>query len=501
MISFIWLILRTGTKPSRANYPCQKVARFNVEISLTPIFATFATWIPTITKQKKLFSENFVSFLIMVLLLTSLLTSTMRFQETIPLMVYEEGDIDSNNVVDIFDLQLLGKAYNSTPGDSNWNSNCDLNSDFIVNELDLEILASNYGIRSSVNSTVFIVTANYTENVGNLYPAITKLFETMEQNGQDIYELVQPSDVVIIKVNCQWPHRGGTNTDLVKALVQKIVEHPQSWDGEIVIADNGQGRGSLDWAESNSYYHNQSMLDVADYFAGLGYKVSTFEWEDINTVVQEFEDGDYNDGYVTTPLYYEGYPCSYPKFQTKYGRYISLNRGIWNGSSYDRNRLKIINIPVLKTHSSYGVTSVVKHYMGVVSQPVSNTHYYLEYGAMGDILHLAYPDLNIIDAIYVNPEPWDGPQTPYGQAVLVDTILASTDPIALDYIGSKDVLMPVAEAQGFNSSSIDPDLDVRGTWNWGYRQYLVASYNKLLGYGYSVTMDRNRITVIKEGTA
>jgi len=424
----------------------------------------------------------------------------MGFQETTRLTVNEEGRMESYYIVDIYDLHALGKAYNSTPGDSNWNSNCDLNSDDIVNELDLEILASKYGLPPSINSTVFIVAANYTENVGNLYPAIAQLFETMKQNGQDIYQLVQPSDAVIIKVNCQWPQRGGTNTDLAKALIQKIVEHPQSWDGEIVIADNGQGKGSLNWTKSNSHHHNQSMLEVADYFAGLGYKVSTFEWENISRVVQEYDVGDYDSGYVDTSPYYEGNPCSYPKFQTKYGTYISLNRGIWNGSSYDRNRLKIINIPVLKTHSSYGVTSVVKHYMGVVSQPVSNTHYYLKYGAMGDILHLAYPDLNIIDAIYVNPKPWDGPQTPYDQAVLADTILASTDPIALDYIGSKDVLVPVAEAQGFNSSSIDPDLDVRGQWNWGYRQYLVASYNRLLGYSYSVTMDRNQITIINEET-
>ena len=44
--------------------------------------------------------------------------------------------------------------------------------------------------------------------------------------------LIEADDVVLIKVNCQWPERGGTNTDLVRELVQTIVGHPEAFRGD-----------------------------------------------------------------------------------------------------------------------------------------------------------------------------------------------------------------------------------------------------------------------------
>ena len=58
---------------------------------------------------------------------------------------YPHGDIDSDGVVSALDLAALGKAYDSTPSDPNWNSDADLNKDDIVYEEDLGILAENYG--------------------------------------------------------------------------------------------------------------------------------------------------------------------------------------------------------------------------------------------------------------------------------------------------------------------------------------------------------------------
>jgi hypothetical protein len=58
------------------------------------------------------------------------------------------GDADGNRQVDVYDLHQLGKAYMSIAGpppSSNWNSDCDFNHDFAVNQTDLSGLRNNYG--------------------------------------------------------------------------------------------------------------------------------------------------------------------------------------------------------------------------------------------------------------------------------------------------------------------------------------------------------------------
>ena len=62
-----------------------------------------------------------------------------------------------------------------------------------------------------------------------------------------------------------------------------------------------------------------------------------------------------------------------------------LKYGIWDDvTGYNRDRLKLINVPVLKSHhASYGVTAVVKNYMGVVSGALgTNSHGAIAYGIL-----------------------------------------------------------------------------------------------------------------------
>ena len=167
------------------------------------------------------------------------------------------------------------------------------------------------------------------------------------------------------------PQRGGTNTDLAKSLVKVIIGHPDGFTGELVIADNGQDTGGVDMAESNAYDPSQSMADVAGMFPS--YKVSAYSWYPIRAnSVAEYSSGDLSNGYVVnpTPDPVTGVKVSYPKFQTAYGTYISFKNGVWNQSAetYDSARLKIINMPLFKSHYNYGATSCVKNYMGVGSQ-------------------------------------------------------------------------------------------------------------------------------------
>ncbi|MCW4027477.1 MAG: hypothetical protein NWE76_08350, partial [Candidatus Bathyarchaeota archaeon] len=37
--------------------------------------------------------------------------------------------------------------------------------------------------------------------------------------------LIAKDDVIIIKVNSQWDQRGGTNTDLLRSIIEVIVDH------------------------------------------------------------------------------------------------------------------------------------------------------------------------------------------------------------------------------------------------------------------------------------
>jgi len=54
------------------------------------------------------------------------------------------GDVNGDGKVDASDLSDLSKAYGSSPGDLNWNPNCDFNKDNKVDASDLFDLSKNY---------------------------------------------------------------------------------------------------------------------------------------------------------------------------------------------------------------------------------------------------------------------------------------------------------------------------------------------------------------------
>jgi uncharacterized protein (DUF362 family) len=316
--------------------------------------------------------------------------------------------------------------------------------------------------------------------------------------------LIGNEDVVLIKINSQWAERGGTNTDLLKGLIQYIVEHPDGFKGEVIIADNGQGMfgsartgGSLDWDRTNSRDRTQSAQDVADYFDRLGHRVSGVLWDRMTrNQVQEFEAGDRGDGFVVEPgAQSTGLIVSYAKFTTKYGTPVSFKRGIWNEGSkrYDSDRLKVINAPVLKAHGQYQVTGAIKSYMGTPSNSLTNMspHQSVGRGGMGtQMAKTRFPAITILDMIYITPE--GGPNAPYAMAVQKNMIAASADPVALDYWASKNVLMPAARAEGNRrASSMDPDSREPGSF--GY--WLRLSMAELQKNGFSVTMEEENIRI------
>jgi uncharacterized protein (DUF362 family) len=324
---------------------------------------------------------------------------------------------------------------------------------------------------------------------------------------KDVAGIIGKDDVVIIKVNSQWDERGGTNTDLVKSLVEAIVNHPQGFTGEVVIADNGQAQygstgrgGSLRYARNNAQDPAQSMQDVADFFSQS--RVSTYLWDTITTKrVKEYAQGDREDGYVVDDqISSTGIVVTYPKFRTRVGTELSFKLGVWDevNKTYDSDRLRVLNVPVLKSHGGYGVTASVKHYMGVTSDKLSReaggrAHYSVARGGMGtEMIETRFPALNILDAIWVNARPGSGPSTSYSEATETGIIAASIDPVALDYWAAKNILLPCARASGYSDlQSIDPD----NTQSGSFGDWLRSSMKVIRAGGYMATADENSMNI------
>jgi hypothetical protein len=348
--------------------------------------------------------------------------------------------------------------------------------------------------------------------VGDRFLCLDDLVEMMGAHGLKLYRsdlasmiagpdgIIGSDDVVVIKVNYQWPERGGTNVDLLRGLVRRIVEHPDVFEGEVVVCENTQfqSSGNFDRDDNNAQDQGLSPHDVVVAFQAQGYRVSHHDWRTIRSnEVEEYSTGDLADGYILYPYdtAVQGM-VSYPKFRTAYGTRISLEQGVWTeAGGYDRDRLKFINVPVLKSHHAvYGATALVKNYMGVVTNSLStNSHAAVRRGILGSLMgRLQRADLNILDAIWINANPNDGPWTSYGNATRTDRLVATLDPVAGDIWAVKNILIPAFLMNGYSPPwpypSADPDDPASA-----YREYLDNSMSHMLAAGYAVTNDFSQI--------
>ena len=116
------------------------------------------------------------------------------------------------------------------------------------------------------------------------------------------------------------------------------------------------------------------------------------------------------------------------------------------GGGYNQN-LKLINVPVLKHHDTGGseITASLKHFYGVVSMSDGQSGF-RHYSGLGQtcekmVVSVRTPVLNIIDAIWVSHGSISG--YPESATRRVNQILASQDPVALDYWAAKYILYPI----------------------------------------------------------
>jgi hypothetical protein len=221
---------------------------------------------------------------------------------------------------------------------------------------------------------------------------------------------------------------------------------------------------------------------VVDVFQNLGYPVSLYDWTGLNN--QRIEGGSINDSGYPTGEYIHGNmsdayillddpdapaigELSYPKFRTQNGSYVSMRYGIME---WDRIRSGPPDfssiLPVLKRHGMTGATIAWKNLIGfITADGYSNNrfggygemHNYFfgsssgpgkDYGLVGrQMAFIKTPDLNIVDAIWV---PYEGNFS--GNAVRQDILLASTDPMAVDWYASEYLLFPITGVEATSAA-------------------------------------------------
>jgi uncharacterized protein (DUF362 family) len=136
--------------------------------------------------------------------------------------------------------------------------------------------------------------------------------------------------------------------------------------------------------------------------------------------------------------------------------------------------------------------------MGVVSEKItsrlgSSSHESIRYGSMGtEMTQTRYPTLNILDCIWVNSEPRAGPPTSYSQATEVNMIVAGTDPVAIDYWSSKNILLRVTpDKTADDVKTMDPDYIAQGSFgNW-----LRLAMKEITRAGYQATVDESKMSI------
>jgi uncharacterized protein (DUF362 family) len=310
----------------------------------------------------------------------------------------------------------------------------------------------------------------------NHHLGVDALLDLMGRNGLKFFRtsaagtengangLIAADDVVLLKVNAQWKYRGCTNSDVVRGLIRRILDHPDGFHGEIVIVENGQGRGSLACDTSASYGNSEIHANAEnDQHSFLWLVNSLFQDARLSAYLFDPISGTFiGDADHQTDGYRRLENVSYPCFTTAGGRRVELGLGVWNGGAFDHN-LKLINVPVLKHHDTGGseITGALKHMYGLLSMSDGQSGF-RHYGGLGEttgkmMVTVHTPVLNIMDAIWVSQGALEG--YPAAATFRANQLVASQDPVALDYWSAKNILYPID-----NNTRHRPDFPGIDAW-------------------------------------
>lgn len=341
---------------------------------------------------------------------------------------------------------------------------------------------------------------------GTPYENVRKILEMMG----GIEQFVGKNDIVILKPNAQWWNQGRTNLWAMKCCIDQILAI-NGFNGEIIIGENqhfmdstlpageednvrgwittGDINGDIDGEE-----HSLNSLIALYQRKGIP-NVTKAHWRDGGPKRPGSWGSGQNGGVVKSPAEGDGYvwsdeeyvykkklglkswrvKMSYPVFTSSYsGVTIDLKEGAFlrdgkGGGRYLAERpVRLINFPVLNTHGKdTGITSSIKNYMGITDMSCGrwgkepdgyvNVHQcggkrypFAKAGPLGHFMKtIRMADLNIVTAEWVG---W-GHRTNITKATRMKSILAGTDPVALDYCGAKYLILPLSK----KSMLHDPD--------------------------------------------
>jgi hypothetical protein len=331
-----------------------------------------------------------------------------------------------------------------------------------------------------------------------------------------IQSIVSQDDIVIVKPNAQWEGHAITNTDTLKGLIDLILEQG-NFGGEIIIAENHHFHpdDSRGWTaiKRNGRFN---LNELIEYYRANGHKnVTKCHWRDAGKcrypihgdaragrLLESPEEGD---GYIWGSDDYSykhlKTKMNYPVFTSSYsGKRIDFKHGILENGKFIPQCVKFINISALNHHGNTGITASIKNYMGVVDMTCGfhgeepegyyNFHYVgfdwpnisivrralqgamrsqtlrrmkqinrlitfigpvngATGGAIGRFMKkVRVADVHIVAAEYVGHESrWKNP-------IQVRKVIASFDPVALDYYGAKYIMLPLG---GIHAHKHDPD--------------------------------------------
>jgi len=350
-----------------------------------------------------------------------------------------------------------------------------------------------------------------------------------------ISPLINPTDIVILKPNAQWWSQGTTNTNAMKSFIDHVLAIP-GFVGEIIIAENHHFHddNSRGWTTVNRN-GDFNLNELVQFFQDNGHRnVTKYHWHDGGPSQSNMHGGAENAGIVKCPRDGDGYVwcedliytsrsgrkamMSYPVFTSSYsGITVDLKNGPWKNGKYLDSSIKLINFSALNHHSSWaGITASIKNYLGIVDltcgyrgtkpEGFYNFHFignrsesllpwrvqkilarlglyhmpHFDGGAVGYFMrHVRMADLNIMTADWVG---W-GSRTDLELRTQAKMLLASTDPVALDYYAAKNVLMPLTpedkthpEDGYYYYQCNDPDR-ADAPFNW----YLRECHNQGIG--------------------
>jgi len=331
------------------------------------------------------------------------------------------------------------------------------------------------------------------------------LLKVVELMG-GVEKIIGSQDVVVMKPNVQWWNQGAPNLSALKTFVDLIMERPEGFKGEVVIMENCH-RGPSPWQAggwANNFVRNSDLPSVSnmnelskllkDKYAS---KFSVCHLVDVSAGNKRvFGPSDesgyvYCDGSNGVPLIkidngaggsnYRSTIMTYPIFKTDRGTIVDFKNGIFEKGAYTGRPLRFINFSALNHHSTYcGITSAIKNYMGVTDlsggpDPDNGGKLIRDYynfhsfpfnkwspgpvpGMLGAEIAtfmetVRKADLNITTAEWVGLSSRVDPPVAQTRA-----ILASKDPVALDYHAAKYLLYPNSRISVHNPNNMKSPL-------------------------------------------